>query len=160
MLIPKATLLELLEYHYDRRRRVLDFLAAKVTPEDFLRPMKAGWSSMQGILVHAIQCEEFWVHSAMRQGAQPDWDSSQYRDAASVRQLAADVQARTEEFVAGLTDADLAREATMTYFSGYTFSFTLAKGFLHMITHETHHRGQVLLLARQLGYEPPEIDLM
>ncbi|MHA2286802.1 MAG: DinB family protein [Candidatus Thorarchaeota archaeon] len=29
-----------------------------------------------------------------------------------------------------------------------------------MATHETHHRGLVIGLIRQLGYEPPDVDML
>lgn len=160
MLTSKATLVELLAFHYDRRDRVLNFLADTVRPDDVVRPMKAGWSSMRETMLHGMEAEVFWVGYAMQQGEQPNWDYAAYPDVASLKALAASVRADTERFVAALTDADLARDAAITYSSGSTFSFPLSKGFLHMILHDTHHRGQVMLLARQLGYEPPEIDLM
>lgn len=160
MLISRATLNELLAYHYDRRDRVLQFLADTVTLEELVRDLKAGWSSMRNTMVHSMEAEVFWVRYAMQQGGRPDWDFAAYPDVAALKELAASVRTATEQFVAPLTDADLARDAVITYSSGATFSFSLAKGFLHIITHDTHHRGQVMLLARQLGYEPPEIDLM
>lgn len=160
MFIPKATLLEMLDYHYSRRERVLDYLAAEVKPEDFVKPMNAGYSNMRSTLVHCLAAEAFWVQYGMQKGERSNFDFSQYPDVSAVRVLAGQVRHRTEQFVAGLSDADLAREATITFSSGAETRFSLAKGFFHIITHDTHHRGQVWVLARQLGYEPPEIDLM
>ena len=31
--------------------------------------------------------------------------------------------------------------------------------FTHVITHEFHHKGQVMAMCRQLGYPPPETDV-
>ncbi|EGL17430.1 hypothetical protein HMPREF9413_1764 [Paenibacillus sp. HGF7] len=31
--------------------------------------------------------------------------------------------------------------------------------FTHTITHEFHHRGQMLKMGRQLGYIPPKMNL-
>jgi uncharacterized damage-inducible protein DinB len=31
---------------------------------------------------------------------------------------------------------------------------------IHMVSHNTFHRGQVVSLMRQLGYEPPQTDLI
>ncbi|MFM9837313.1 MAG: DinB family protein [Cyclobacteriaceae bacterium] len=30
--------------------------------------------------------------------------------------------------------------------------------FTHVITHEFHHKGQVMMIARSLGYVPPDSD--
>ena len=38
--------------------------------------------------------------------------------------------------------------------------FTVGKALLHFLTHEIHHRGQVIAMYRQLGHEPPEVDLI
>ena len=34
------------------------------------------------------------------------------------------------------------------------------KLFTHVITHEFHHKGQILSLSRQLGYIPVDTDIM
>jgi uncharacterized damage-inducible protein DinB len=34
------------------------------------------------------------------------------------------------------------------------------KLFTHTITHEFHHKGQILTLSRQLGYTPVDTDIM
>ncbi len=39
-------------------------------------------------------------------------------------------------------------------------SLTAAQVFTHVITHEFHHKGQVLMLARTLGYTPPDTDII
>ena len=31
--------------------------------------------------------------------------------------------------------------------------------FTHVVTHEFHHKGQILLLCRQLGHIPPDTDI-
>jgi len=31
--------------------------------------------------------------------------------------------------------------------------------FTHVMTHEFHHKGQIMLMCRQLGYAPPETDV-
>lgn len=159
MKLPMETLRDLLEYHYSRRERVYQFLAT-IKPEDFTRPVNVGWNSIRGLLMHCLFAEEFWVQHAIRKQPRPDFDSRTYPDVASVRGLAGEVRERTLAFLAALPEAELAREETVTFSSGTVRRFTLAKAFLHIITHDTHHRGQVMALARQLGYEPPEIDLM
>ncbi len=41
--------------------------------------------------------------------------------------------------------------------SGRTTSHKL---FTHVITHEFHHKGQILSISRQLGYNPVDTDIM
>lgn len=160
MRLDLTTAKELLNgYHYDRRKLVYEFLAG-ARQEDFVRPVRVGWQSIRNTLVHCLEAEEFWVQHAVLGKARPSFDCDAYPDVASVARLAAEVRSRTENWVAGLTEADLDKEYTITYSSGTQNRFTLSKLLLHVITHDTHHRGQVMALARQMGYEPPEIDLM
>lgn len=159
MNMPKETLRELLDYHYDRRERVFQFLTG-LLPDEFTRDMSAGWSSIRETLLHNLEVEVFWVGHVAQKQERPDWDFDRYPDLGSVRELAGSVRRQTEAFFGPLTDADLAQTLSVTYSSGTTLHFTLTKLFVHVITHDTHHRGQVLTLARQLGHEPQEIDLM
>ena len=44
--------------------------------------------------------------------------------------------------------------------NGITKSVSLFKLFTHVITHEFHHKGQVLSLSRHLGYIPIDTDII
>ncbi|WP_420491140.1 DinB family protein [Neobacillus drentensis] len=37
---------------------------------------------------------------------------------------------------------------------------TPRKLLLHTITHECHHKGQIVAMLRQMGYEPPNTDVL
>ncbi|MEH6996494.1 DinB family protein, partial [Neobacillus drentensis] len=39
-------------------------------------------------------------------------------------------------------------------------SITPRKLLLHTITHECHHKGQIVAMLRQMGYEPPNTDVL
>jgi len=39
-------------------------------------------------------------------------------------------------------------------------SMTPAKLLMHTITHEYHHKGQIVAMARQMGYVPPNTDVL
>jgi len=159
MKIPLSTLNELLAYHYDRRERLYEFLA-KLTTAEFARDIKVGWQSIRGLLLHSLEAEVFWVQHVIQRGERPDWSFEAFPDLGAVRAQAGRVRAQTMAFVETLTDSDLERELSVTYSDGSTIRFTLSKAFLHVITHDTHHRAQAQAAARQMGYEPPELDLM
>lgn len=159
MNLSAATLRELLDYHYSRRERVCDFLAT-IPPADLTRDMKTGWSSISATMVHCLESEEYWVQYALQKGKRPAFDYAAYPALEQVRSLAAEVQSRTLAYVAGLTDEDLRSTGSVTFSSGTVMEFTLAKVFVHIITHDVHHRGQVMAMARQQGHSPPELDLL
>ncbi|MCM3704658.1 MULTISPECIES: DinB family protein [Bacillaceae] len=39
-------------------------------------------------------------------------------------------------------------------------TMTPRKLFMHTVIHEYHHKGQIMAMARQLGYEPPNTDVL
>lgn len=43
---------------------------------------------------------------------------------------------------------------------GETISITPGKLLMHTITHEFHHKGQIVVMARKMGYEPPNTDVL
>lgn len=159
MILNKETVLELLEYHYDRRERLYAFLDS-LKPEDLTRSLSAGWGSIRTTLVHCLDAEEFWVQHGLRKGARPAHNPADYPDLQAIRHRAGLVRDQTLAYVATLPADDLGREESITFSSGAVTRFTISKELLHVVTHETHHRGQVLLLARQMGYAPPDLDLI
>lgn len=40
-----------------------------------------------------------------------------------------------------------------------TVTFTPGKLLMHTITHEFHHKGQIVVMLRQMGYDPPNTDV-
>ena len=43
---------------------------------------------------------------------------------------------------------------------GVKNSASLLKLFTHVITHEFHHKGQILSISRHLGYTPVDTDII
>ncbi|NHI83307.1 MAG: hypothetical protein EAX81_03275 [Candidatus Thorarchaeota archaeon] len=41
-----------------------------------------------------------------------------------------------------------------------TVSFTVKKVLVHLATDEIHHHGLIVGLIRQLGYEPPDVNML
>lgn len=39
-------------------------------------------------------------------------------------------------------------------------TFTVQQLFTHVITHEFHHKGQIMTMSRLLGYTPPDADVI
>lgn len=159
MQLTQHSLAELLDYHYGKRELVYEFLES-LPPEAFVKHMNVGWASMRGTLLHCLLTEEYWVQHGLRHLPHHDVAFEEYPTVGSVRHMAAEVRQRTQAYLATLAEEDLKRPEELCYSSGTRVEFTAAKALMHVILHDAHHRGQVMALARQLGYEPPEIDLM
>jgi uncharacterized damage-inducible protein DinB len=69
------------------------------------------------------------------------------------------VEGYVREFLSGLEDEDLARNIEFTL-GGPTHSIPLGHLMQHAAIHAVHHRGQVALLLRTLGYVPGNFDYL
>lgn len=92
-------------------------------------------------------------------GPRRDLPLDDYRDVASVRAAFAEVDALVERFLAHFADRldEALHRAPPWRAQGLTV--TPRWLLLHPITHEFHHKGQLVVIGRQLGFPPPETDL-
>ena len=126
--------------------------------EEFLKLTGAGKGSVRDILVHIMNAEKFWIaylKEAKSQMSKPEG----FQNIQSIKDAWSRVSADTEEFIKNLTEDQLHHVRSVR--SGdQTISFTVAKALLHVLTHETHHRGFLIGLIRQKGLEPPDVNLL
>jgi uncharacterized damage-inducible protein DinB len=64
------------------------------------------------------------------------------------------------EFLSKLKDEDLARSVEYRNDRAENFSMPLGELMQHTANHGAHHRGQVALLLRLLGYAPGNFDIL
>lgn len=64
------------------------------------------------------------------------------------------------EYVAGLTEEALDCPMTFVNTRGKTWTYELWRMIVHLLHHQTYHRGQVTALFRQLGVQPPKVDFL
>jgi uncharacterized damage-inducible protein DinB len=54
----------------------------------------------------------------------------------------------------------LERVVTCTGTRGNTWTYPLWKFMMHLLNHQSYHRGQVTHMLRQLGIKPPAVDYL
>lgn len=64
-----------------------------------------------------------------------------------------------EQYIAGLTESDLASELKYRNTKGRTLEMPMVYLLGHVFNHATHHRGQVSTALTQAGLEAPVMDL-
>ena len=75
---------------------------------------------------------------------------------ATIQQLFAEADILMMNFLDHFDDPDLT--ITNQVRSGKTVTVTVLELFTHMITHEFHHKGQIMTMCRLLGHVPPDTD--
>lgn len=63
-----------------------------------------------------------------------------------------------KKYLGTLQDSDLANMINYTNMAGDPFSSSIEDILMHMVNHETHHRGQIMQLVRQAGGAPASTD--
>ncbi len=149
----------LYDYHYWANRRLLGAVSW-LTPEQFTRSIAGSYGSIRNTLVHILSAEWGWLD---RCGGHQRGERLNPRDYATVEAVAqawARVEGHVRSFLSGLEDEDLTRSIEFTIGGGPEQSAPLGDLLQHAAVHAVHHRGQVALLLRVLGYVPGNFDLL
>ena len=142
----------LVAYNQWANARVLQ-AAAPLGREERERNLGASFGSLHGTLVHVLWGERGWLHMWQRGTFLPDPAPGEYPDFASLQTAWAAHASAYEKYLLGLTQAELDAPRSVD-----GSSYTLGELVQHTLTHSTHHRGQVVVLLRQLGHAAPCVD--
>lgn len=159
MYVPYAVLENLLNFHYDCRKRIYDSVES-LTEKEFVTPIAPHWSSAHNVLLHCLRAEMFWIQHGILGGERPRHDTTTYPTLKDVRDLGLAVQEGTRRFAAELDEADFGIERSVQMSDGSTVTFTADQAILHVVLHDVHHRGELVAYLKQLGHEPPMLDLL
>jgi uncharacterized damage-inducible protein DinB len=150
---------ELFDYNYWARDRQLEACAA-LTEEQFLRPMGSSFPSVRDTLAHLVAVEWLWLERWQGRAprALPPPEEFPTLDAIAVRW--ATVECKMREYLAGLTEEALSIPISYTGFRGNVWTYPLWRMHMHLLNHQSYHRGQVTTLLRQLGAVPAWVDFL
>ena len=154
-----ADLVRLYDYGGWANRRLLHAVA-QLTPEQFTQPVAGSYGSVRNTLVHVLSAEWGWLD---RCGGHPRGERLRPERYPTLDALVAEwdgVERHVRDFLATLTDADLAREVAYSFPGGLASTASVGELMHHAAVHAVHHRGQVALLLRTLGHAPGNFDLL
>jgi uncharacterized damage-inducible protein DinB len=150
---------ELFRYNYWARDR--QFQACEsLTEEQFLRPLGSSFSSIRDTLAHLVAAEWLWLECWRGRPSRPLLSPEEFPTLAVMRERWRLVELEMTEYLAMLSEEALAAPATYTDPAGQSWTYTLWRMILHLLNHQSYHRGQVATLLRQLGVKPPEVDFL
>jgi uncharacterized damage-inducible protein DinB len=145
-------LVSLVAYNRWANTRLLEATAA-LSAEERERDVRASFGSLQGTLVHILWGEHGWLRFWQEGADVPPPGPDDYPDFASLRSAWSDHERVYEAYLHGLVQADLDGPRPLD-----TTSYHLGELVQHALNHSTFHRGQVVLLLRQMGHVPPPTD--
>lgn len=139
--------------------RILEH-AARLRPDELAKPSGASFSSVRETLVHIMAAQ--WIWLARWKGSSPTslLAAREFPDIASIRARWDQIDGETQRFVAGVTDADLARVVEYKNTHGERWAYPLWQQVVHQVNHATQHRGEVAAALTELGHSPGDLDLL
>ena len=149
----------LYDYSYWANQKLLA-VVSQLTPEQFTQVVVGSYGSVRNTLVHVLSAEWGWLDRCGGHARGAALKADDYPTVESVFERWAKVQGWVRAFLAGLKDEDLNRTVEFTNPRGEKRSGRFGALMQHGATHGVHHRGQVALLLRALGYSPGNVDML
>jgi len=139
-------------------RKVLFDYCKTINSEDFINQNTTfgRGGSMRNLLVHIANTYQYWIANI---SLNKDISYSKYeenKNIIDIIELFDSIDSFMKEFIS-ILDSESLIEYEIQGVKNVAKSFKL---FSHVITHEYHHKGQVLSISRHLGYTPIDTDIM
>ena len=117
-----------------------------------------GRGSIRNLLVHTANVYEFWIG---RHALKDDVKFTEYqfvKNASEAKDVFFSIDLLLEQFI-NVYSKEYLNDMGLNLNDKIVVASPL-KLFTHVITHEFHHKGQILSLSRHLGYTPIDTDII
>jgi uncharacterized damage-inducible protein DinB len=152
--------LTMARYNAWMNERLYD-VCARISDAERRRDLGAFFGSVHGTLNHLVYGDLAWLSRFTGDPPEiPPLGKELYADFAELRSVREALDARMIVWSLGLSEQWLA--APFAYTSkvdGATRTLPAWILVTHLFNHQTHHRGQLTTLLKQLGYDPGVTDL-
>ena len=151
------------QYEFIKSSRKAMFHFCEGMPQEHLsKELKAfANSSIRKLLVHTANVYFFWLNKF---GMDKPFTQYRYENFDTIEQIAslyAEVDAVADSFLTLFYHKNSHKIAGSVPRGGEgVLEVSVLQLFTHVVTHEFHHKGQVLWMGRQLGHIPPDTDVI
>lgn len=151
-----------LYYQYDLvkfSRQVLLEYSERISGTDFVTENNSfGRGSIRNLLVHIGNTYEFWIGRHALNLEMVFTEYKTVKDAWQAKDFFLTIDSLVIRFIDVYSGKYLEDLAIVN--NGQKMTASPLKLFTHVITHEFHHKGQILSLSRHLGYIPVDTDII
>jgi len=153
-------LINLLDYHYWARDRMLDALDP-LPAEQFTRDMNNSLKSVRDTAAHIFAAEMVWYSRWCGESPKGLVSADKFPDVASLRSAWNHLERDVRAFVDKLGPEGIGRRFDYAMLNGRPASSVFSHILQQVVNHGSYHRGQVTTMQRQIGAAPPKsMDLI
>lgn len=146
------------EYVLSSRNTLLTYIGT-ISQQDFLADNSSfGRGSIRNLLVHICQTYCAWIGERALCIKQDFLPFERYQNLSDCQSYFAQV----DEYIGLFTEKFKGNEQQQIELerNGESLIINPLKLFTHVITHEFHHKGQIMSLSRHLGYTAVDADII
>jgi uncharacterized damage-inducible protein DinB len=163
-MITKTLLIADVRYSEWATRRLLD-AASALTSDERVRDLGQSHRCVLSTLNHYFLSEQLWTGCLVTHKMPPLYTLGQSAPPPdlSIEELARawpPIWKQLDEWLTGLAEGELAAPIPCETMPGHFRDFPRWEVIRHSVNHATLHRGQVVGMLRQLGKQPPNVDIM
>lgn len=157
--ISPDTLKELYNYACWARDRQLQ-ACASLTQEQLLRPLGGSFTCLRDTIMHLLGVEWLWLERWRGNSPRALPSSEELPTLDAIRERWKEVERNMRAYLSELDEDALVKVVTYTGTRGNTWTYQQWRMIMHLLNHQSYHRGQVTSLLRQLGEKPPAVDFL
>ena len=141
-------------------REVIFKFCKTFSNDDYIKPIENfGRGSIRNTQAHIVDAYIHWIANFALNKSVSYLKADTIHSVDNMREEYRNVDEWIEEFLNIHTNQPDKKIVNQLGRRGQVESTPLAL-FTHMITHEFHHKGQMVSMARMMGYPPPDTDII
>jgi uncharacterized damage-inducible protein DinB len=149
----------LFDYGYWANKHLFEVLS-QLSAGQFTQLVAGSYGSVRNTMVHMLSAEWGWLDRCGGKPRGTALNPSDYPTVASLVERWQQVEGYVREFLSKLRDEELDRIVEFALGGGPKQTMRMGELLHHAANHGVHHRGQVALLLRSLGYAPGNFDVL
>jgi len=140
------------------RMVMLEFIAREL-PGQIAGPITAfNGSNVRYLLVHTANTYKHWLGNFAMNAGLMFTDDKLINDIAAIKGIYMETDELVYNFLKKFEGA--LDKPVINKLRGQQLSLTPLQLFTHTLTHEFHHKGQIMTMCRLLGHTPPDTDII
>jgi uncharacterized damage-inducible protein DinB len=133
---------------------------AGLSGEQFSRRLGGSFPSLQETLAHLVAVEWLWLERWRGRSPTALIAADELPTLAAITERWRSVEREMRSYLASLDENALDGRCTYVNTRGERWTYPLWRMIVHLLNHQSYHRGQVTTLLRMLGLEPPRVDFL